>query len=79
MDSEGIRMKKAVILFVLGMVLVSMAPIAMSESPWTDRNGEDNPGSYESDASHEVQCGDGFQPDGQSQCGGGAPQNGQDG
>jgi len=37
-------MRKAVILFILGMVLVSMAPIAVSEEdqpPWTEENGDE--------------------------------------
>jgi hypothetical protein len=34
-------MGKVVILLVLGMVLVGMTPIAVSDGPWTEENGND--------------------------------------
>jgi hypothetical protein len=76
-----LKMKKAVILLVLGMVLVGMAPIAVSDGPWTEENGDNNPGGYEDDGNHEEQAqfGDMLQPDGQSQFGTGEPQNEHDG
>lgn len=34
-------MKKIVILLVIGMVLVSIAPTAVSDGPWMEENGDE--------------------------------------